>query len=742
MRPINILDLNNAQQDVTHIAEIATSAQATAVDRLGQRKRTISGVVADAALSAETKAGAAMAAIQGVITDATFAVEAAASASMASIGYQPPVAYGAGISITARTQTVSYAGQVFGPNLADIPFTTSGTFESTKFRLISGVTAADLAAASGAALVGNGGESVKESLDALQLPDYAALRAYKGPRKSVYVTGVLGTAAPSGIAGMFVRDDGDTTTADNGDKVIVAGAVRWKRVLTKAENVTLGIDGGNVNDSINMLMSRRAACSYADILDAARTIPSVKSFVREISATRFEVHVPCESAGRYQAWRFDSADANFDGATGFIRPYIITTIEERAIETYIDKSTANGTKTGTWAASGANEYSATAGEKISWVVSGSRIEVQYLATTNAGIAHVTVDGQPANALSLVGGNAVLDTYGTGSSKRTTIAKGLTPGNHTVEVIVTGTQNASSTGARIYLNTAAALRAFSPYSLTAGGESLYPTMAAPIAIGYWKLTSSALDYAVSFRPDAMPAAALPFIGSVHGYENRQSLEIYIDGALTTLMSAAPYTRMIAGDKIRIVQTSYVQHPESLTNYAAVTVTHAFDADGYTQSTKWTWLQKVFVSNGYSQMFAVNGGLAGGVAGAFNGWCNRVTFAGIGTYDVSAGQLGEFGHAMASEIVFWGTPKLPAETDRDADAGNRVVVVSIPDLARSMNYLQNPQAVIDGAWVQDKNNLKKLYVQHYRAAGTIHAGNGFSGKMRVKLYSIPMAYTLVQ
>lgn len=226
MRPINILDLNNAQQDVTHIAEIATSAQATAVDRLGQRKRTISGVVADAALSAETKAGAAMAAIQGVITDATFAVEAAASASMASIGYQPPVAYGAGISITARTQTVSYAAQVFAPNLADLPFTTSGTFEAAKFRLISGVTAADLADASGAALVGNGGESVKESLDALQLPNYAALRAYKGPRKSVYVTG-------AGIAGMFVRDDADTASPDNGGTCFVdAFGRRWKRAFS------------------------------------------------------------------------------------------------------------------------------------------------------------------------------------------------------------------------------------------------------------------------------------------------------------------------------------------------------------------------------------------------------------------------------------------------------------------------------------------------------------------------------
>jgi hypothetical protein len=60
--------------------------------------------------------------------------------------------------------------------------------------------------------------------------DYAALRAYSGVLKSVYVTGYLGTAAPSGIAGMFVRDDSDTTTADNGGTVIVASnEKRWKR---------------------------------------------------------------------------------------------------------------------------------------------------------------------------------------------------------------------------------------------------------------------------------------------------------------------------------------------------------------------------------------------------------------------------------------------------------------------------------------------------------------------------------
>ncbi len=97
--------------------------------------------------------------------------------------------------------------------------------------------ATDLAASSGAGLVGNGGETVADSFNALQLADYVALRAYSGPRKSVYVTGYLITAAPSGIAGMFIRDDNDTTTTDNGGTTIVAAnGKRWKRVFSDEVN--------------------------------------------------------------------------------------------------------------------------------------------------------------------------------------------------------------------------------------------------------------------------------------------------------------------------------------------------------------------------------------------------------------------------------------------------------------------------------------------------------------------------
>jgi hypothetical protein len=92
------------------------------------------------------------------------------------------------------------------------------------------VQAGDLAASTGSTLMGHGTDTVAGVLDALQMADYTALRAYAGARKSVYVTGYLAAGEPSGIAGMFVRDDADTTSADNGGTVIVASnGKRWKR---------------------------------------------------------------------------------------------------------------------------------------------------------------------------------------------------------------------------------------------------------------------------------------------------------------------------------------------------------------------------------------------------------------------------------------------------------------------------------------------------------------------------------
>lgn len=75
-------------------------------------------------------------------------------------------------------------------------------------------------------------ENGRALIESIQVADYARLRAYIGDVKSVYVTGYIVTSAPSGIAGLFTRDDSDTTSADNGGTVIVAAnGKRWKRVF-------------------------------------------------------------------------------------------------------------------------------------------------------------------------------------------------------------------------------------------------------------------------------------------------------------------------------------------------------------------------------------------------------------------------------------------------------------------------------------------------------------------------------
>lgn len=61
------------------------------------------------------------------------------------IGYEVPVAFSSGLSILRASQTVTNGGLTYHANPGSLPFTTTGTFNSAQWLLVSNVTTQDLA---------------------------------------------------------------------------------------------------------------------------------------------------------------------------------------------------------------------------------------------------------------------------------------------------------------------------------------------------------------------------------------------------------------------------------------------------------------------------------------------------------------------------------------------------------------------------------------------------------------------
>lgn len=153
MPAVTVVDLNNAQRDTVTIADFANSSAPTTITRLGATVPTRAGLTAEF----QAEADALLAATQAEADAQLEAIQDASEALIASLGYIPPVPYAAGLSMTVATQTVEHDGEVYAPILAELPFTTSGTFETAKFRLIEGISSAALAANTGSTLIGHKG---------------------------------------------------------------------------------------------------------------------------------------------------------------------------------------------------------------------------------------------------------------------------------------------------------------------------------------------------------------------------------------------------------------------------------------------------------------------------------------------------------------------------------------------------------------------------------------------------------
>lgn len=97
---------------------------------------------------------AAAALVQDAIDGVVASAEAEIGVIVNGMGYLPPVAFTSGLNVDSSRFTVTYDGVTYAPVADAVPFTTNGTFNPAQWRVIQGISAADLAAAGGAGLVG------------------------------------------------------------------------------------------------------------------------------------------------------------------------------------------------------------------------------------------------------------------------------------------------------------------------------------------------------------------------------------------------------------------------------------------------------------------------------------------------------------------------------------------------------------------------------------------------------------
>ena len=223
--PVPSTDPSDLLFNAGKLDEVVNGTANSFTDRLGVARRTVAGMNAD---------------FDAQLADAesdlnVYRADAAASAAEA-LGY---------LQTIRATSYGAYASDPATDPLGNPP-TEGDEYWNTTAKLLkrwngttwqaSDISTANLAASSGSSLVGYDGGTVQDVLDgAKSLQDYAALRAYTGRASRVYITGLLGTAKPAGIAGVFQYDPTDTTSADNGGTIIVgADGRRWKRDFSGA----------------------------------------------------------------------------------------------------------------------------------------------------------------------------------------------------------------------------------------------------------------------------------------------------------------------------------------------------------------------------------------------------------------------------------------------------------------------------------------------------------------------------
>ncbi|QSI31480.1 hypothetical protein GNX71_18605 [Variovorax sp. RKNM96] len=186
------------------------------------------------------------------------------------LGYSPPVAYTGGLNLTLATQTVSYGGNTYAPVFSALPFITSGTFEVAKFRLLQGVSGADLSAANGVPLLAYTAFDAQRILDnSYPLTNYADMLAYNGRAIGIRITGVYVTSVPDGTVGTFQYNPTAPNTTNGGTRFAHASGVgAWERQFSGPMHSAWfkTVSGGIVDTTVAMQAFLDAAAGGAGVI--------------------------------------------------------------------------------------------------------------------------------------------------------------------------------------------------------------------------------------------------------------------------------------------------------------------------------------------------------------------------------------------------------------------------------------------------------------------------------------------
>lgn len=215
---------------------------------------------------------------------------------------------------------------------------------------------------------------------------------------------------------------------------------------------------------------------------------------------------------------------------------------------------------------------------------------------NGGIAYITIDGGTTlvNELPLVGANRELDFYAAAEDKnhKFLIASTLSIEPHTVRITVSGTKNASSSDAYIWLEG----YGVTPYTIDDAQMILAYDRDFVRQIG--SASSNSNEYAIHYLPAG--ASTYEWMGTSHLNEVYSAIT-WQDSAGNDISVSVGDTKN-HGDQLIVTQTGKARHSQtSITDHATVTCKQTFGTAGLDVYHKHDWLTACAFDQAYPAMW---------------------------------------------------------------------------------------------------------------------------------------------